>query len=272
MEGGGADDEHSAIYVPNAYAREIARSCPMEFDWVASIHPYRDDAIDELARVIHDGAKAIKWLPPAMGIDPASPRCDAFYAALARADLPLITHAGEERAVAGTARGELGNPLRLRRALDAGVRVVVAHCATMGSDRDLDRGAHGPELESFALFARLMGERRYEGRLFGDLSALPQANRAAYLGPLMERSDWHGRLLNGSDYPLPGLMPAYSMDVLVSRGLLEPAAAPVLSEIRRHNPLLFDLVLKRHLRWRGRAFPQVVFHTRRFFERAHRNA
>jgi mannonate dehydratase len=51
-----------------------------------------------------DGARAVKWLPPAMGIDPASPACDRFYRALARLDLPLITHAGEEKAVHGAGR------------------------------------------------------------------------------------------------------------------------------------------------------------------------
>jgi mannonate dehydratase len=52
----------------------------------------------------------------------------------------------------------------------------------------------------------------------------------------------------------------------VSRGLLEPAAAPVLTEIRAHNPLLFDFVLKRSLRANGAAFAPRVFETRRFFE------
>ena len=58
-------------------------------------------------------------------------------------NLPLISHAGLERAVLGREAHDFGNPLRLRRALDAGVRVVVAHCASLGEDRDLDRGAKG---------------------------------------------------------------------------------------------------------------------------------
>ena len=44
----------------------------------------------------------------------------------------------------------------LRRALDHGVRVVVAHCATLGEDRDEDR-LHGGKVASFDLFARLIG-------------------------------------------------------------------------------------------------------------------
>jgi mannonate dehydratase len=53
---------------------------------------------------------------------------------------------------------------------------------------------------------------------------------------------------------------------MVSLGLLEPGAGPVLSEIRSHNPLLFDFVLKRSLRASGKAFARSVFETRRFFE------
>jgi len=70
-----------------------------------------------------------------MGIDPASSRCDRFYEALVRTDTPLLTHAGEEAAVDSPAAQELGNPLRLRRALEHGVRVIVAHCATACATR-----------------------------------------------------------------------------------------------------------------------------------------
>lgn len=267
-EAGNADLEASEFYVPNGYARDTARADPRYFEWVASIHPYRRDCVEALAEAKRDGARAVKWLPSAMGIDPASPLCDRFYRALAREDLPLISHAGEERAVLGRYARELGNPLRLRRALDAGARVVIAHCASMGADRDLDRGPSGPQVESFSLFARMMEEARYRGRLFGDISAVTQTNRAGtVLARILEREDWHARLLNGSDYPLPGLMPVYSVDYLVSLDLIASTAAPVLSEIRGYNPLLFDFVLKRSLRAGGHAFDARVFHTRDFFAR-----
>ena len=32
---------------------------------------------------------------------------------------------------------------------------------------------------------------------------------------MLKRSDWHARLLHGSDYPLPGLGPLYSLAALV---------------------------------------------------------
>jgi mannonate dehydratase len=267
-EDGTPDLERTSFFVPDAYARDTARAAPDRFEWVASIHPYRADALEALEAAARDGARAVKWLPNVMAMDPASPRCDRFYAALARLDLPLVSHVGHEAAVLGDTP-DLGNPLRLRRALEAGVRVIGAHCASRGQDRDLDRGPHGPFVDSFALFARLMDEPRYAGRLYGDLSAITQLNRAGpALVQVIERSDWHVRLLNGSDYPLPGVMPIFSMQYLVQLGLLDPAAAPVLSEVRAYNPILFDFVLKRHLRSGGRALPASVFETRDFFRRA----
>ena len=268
-EQGNADEAHTAFYVPDAYARDMARAHPQYFEWAASIHPYAPDALERLAQAKRDGARAVKWLPSAMGIDPASPRCDSFYQGLVRNDIPLISHAGEEKAVAGRGAHDYGNPLRLRRALEAGVRVVVAHCASLGSDRDLDQGPDGPYVDSFSLFSRMMAERAYEKTLFGDVSAMTQINRAGpALRRVIEDESWHPRLLNGSDYPLPGVMPLFSVEQFVSMQMLDERAALVLTEIRQHNPLLFDFVLKRALRSRGKALPPRVFETRAFFMRS----
>lgn len=266
-------DDHTSFYVPNDYAAEVARAHPQYFRWVASIHPYRRDGVEALRRAHANGAVAIKWLPAAQGMNPGSPLCDAFYNVMAELDMPLISHAGEELAVLGGNAQEHGNPLLLRRPLEHGVRVVVAHCASLGAARDLDRGADGPLVENFKLLARLLDDARHAGRLFGDISAVTQWNRAGpVLKVLLSRQDWHGRLLNGSDYPLPGVMPLFSVNHMVELGLLPASYAPVLNEIRQHNPLLFDFVLKRHLSHRGQRFRHDVFHTRPFFETRRRPA
>ncbi|MCB1865618.1 MAG: amidohydrolase family protein, partial [Chromatiales bacterium] len=176
-ESGEPDPARSTLHVPNAYARQVAARRPDRFEWVASIHPYRLDAIERLQAAIDGGARAIKWLPPAMGIDPASAQCDAFYELLAASGLPLISHAGDEHAVDAGDLQALGNPLRLRRALDRGVRVIVAHCGSQGVGEDIDRFRGGGRLANFELFARLMEEPNYVGRVFGDISAMPQINR-----------------------------------------------------------------------------------------------
>lgn len=259
--------KYSPYYTPNAYAARVARAYPQHFEWIASIHPYRRDAVAALYRAKRQGARAVKWLPPAMGMDPSSPLCDRFYAAMAKLGLPLLTHAGDERAVQGKGAQALGNPLHLRRPLAQGVRVIVAHCASLGSNIDTDKGENGPRVSNFKLFMRMMDEKRYEGRLFGEISALTQLIRVGKeLDSLIRRQDLHHRLINGSDYPLPGVMPAISMRQLIGRGYLQKSTAQVLSRIRQYNPLLFDFVLKRHLQLDKQRFRATVFHSRRVFE------
>ncbi|GMQ76731.1 MAG: hypothetical protein BMS9Abin01_2023 [Gammaproteobacteria bacterium] len=259
--------EGSSFYVPNSYARDVARRYPGRLEWTASIHPYRKDAVSALEDAVGDGARAVKWLPASMNIDPASPRCDAFYEALARLDLPLQSHAGLERAVHVPDAQTLGNPLRLRRALDHGVRVIVAHCASMGDGEDLDAGAGASRVANFELFARLMEEPHYENLLYGDISAMTQLNRIGpALDTVLERDDWHARLINGSDYPLPGVFPLFSMTAMVERGYIDQRQADTVRAIRPHNPLLFDFVLKRSIRRAGKRFAASVFETRRIFD------
>jgi mannonate dehydratase len=266
-ERGARREDLSAFFIPNRYAADLAKRFPDRFEWICSIHPYRNDAIDELHWSAGQRARAVKWLPSAMGMDPASPKCHRFYQALARLNLPLLTHAGEEQAIAGGSMQELNNPLRLRRPLDQGVRVIVAHCASLGKNIDIDRGPNGPSLEGFELFQRLMEEPSYEGRLFGEISAVIQTNRIeSALAALIRRVEWHPRLINGSDYPLPGVVPIISLRRFVGQHYLTDAQAQVLSEIRRYNPLLFDFVLKRSLVSGGQRFSPVVFESRRVFE------
>lgn len=259
---------HTFFYIPDTYAAYVARNHPRRFEWIASIHPYRSDCIPALENAVTSGARAVKWLPNTMGINPGSLLCDRFYEAMVRMNIPLLVHSGDEHAVPTGEAQSLGNPLLLRRALDHGVRVIVAHCASKGVTTDIDKGKTGPTASNFSLFARMMDEVGSEDLLFGDISGLAQVNRIGEpLTTVIKRGDWHHRLLNGSDYPLPGVMPLYSMNQLVSLKFLTRDQANVLSAIRRHNPLLFDLVLKRSLRVNNQRFSPAVFHTRHIFER-----
>lgn len=260
-ENGAPVQEYSTFYVPDDYVAGLAARHPQHVEWVASIHPYDPRALDRLESAAERGARAIKWLPSAQNIDPADARCDPFYARLAALGMPLITHGGDERAVKGFGE-HLGNPLRLRRPLDAGVKVVVAHCASLGSAHD-----EVGEVSNFELFTQLMEEERYRGNLYGDISAITQYNRVHVIAALLERRDWQTRLLNGSDYPLPGVVPLVSLEALVAANLLDAAAVAPLARLREHNALLFDFVLKRSLRRDGEVFAGSVFETAAFFTR-----
>ena len=260
--------EHSTFFVSNQYTSDVAAAHP-GWHWICSVHPYREDALDALQWSVEHGAQAVKWLPPAMGMDPASPCCDPFYAELERLNLPLLTHGGHELAAEGGGHQEFGDPRRLRRALDLGVRVIVAHCASLGEVIDIRQPpSNGSAQRNFQVFMDMMREPDYTKLLYGDLSAVTQINRAPEaLQTLLEANDLHPRLLNGSDYPLVGIVPLFSLRQLKRLDLIDDETASVAAELQRYNPLLFDLVLKRSLRWNGQRFPAQVFETADFFTR-----
>lgn len=255
--------DHSIFHIPDAYAAQIAEKYPQYFEWVASIHPYRPDAIDALESAKAKGARAVKWLPSGMGIDPSSPRCDKFYQKLHDLNLPIISHTGRESAVQGGDQS-FGNPLHMRRALDEGVRVVLAHCASDGEDEDLDN--HGTPVKSFELFTRLMDTPAYQNLVFGEISAVTLFNHAWVIKPLLERTDWHHRLLNGSDYPLPAVSPLVSTRQLQRAGLLDETHLLILQTLRDYNPLMFDFAVKRLINLNGTGFANSTFETRPFFD------
>ncbi|MGH9972230.1 MAG: amidohydrolase family protein [Pyrinomonadaceae bacterium] len=251
------------FYVPNEYVFALAEQHPDLFVPNISVNPYRPDALEELQKWASRGARIVKWLPNAMGIDPSDPRCDPFYQKMKELDLILLSHGGEEKAVQAEEDQKLGNPLLLRRALDLGVKVIVAHCAGLGSNEDLD-SSEKKRVPNFDLFLRLMDEKRYEGLVFGEISAMTQFNRIGKpLTTILKREDLHERLVNGSDYPLPAVSILIRTRPLVKGGYLTPDERECLNEIYHYNPLLFDLVLKRTLKLPGtdKRLPASVFMT-----------
>ena len=241
---GSLDLEHSEFHVPNDWTRDEARRQGRRFAWAASVHPYRKDAIQELERCFANGARMVKWIPAAQGIDPADDACVPFYRAAKRLGMALLIHVGDEQAVETEKDRELGNPLRLRKPLTLGVRVIAAHCGSLGLSPDWE-SAGEPRVPSFDLFLRLLDDPLYEGRLFGDISALTQVNRfGGVLATMLERRDLHRRLINGSDWPLPNVNVLYRLGPLAAAGFLAKEDLGPLQEIYAWNPLLFDLALK----------------------------
>ncbi|MEE8408420.1 MAG: amidohydrolase family protein, partial [Myxococcota bacterium] len=240
--------EKSEFYVPNEYVFAVAEEFPDVFDPVMSVHPYRKDALEELEKFSNRGGRFVKWLPNAMGMDPADPRCDPYYDKMKDLGLILISHAGEEKAVEAGDDQRLGNPLKLRRPLDRRLKVIVAHCASLGDGFDYDNPDAGM-VPNFDLFLRLMDEPKYEGLVFGEISAMIQWNRLGRpLETMLKRDDLHSRLINGSDYPLPAINALVSTGDLEDDGYITGEERDYVNEIYDFNPLLFDYVLKRTLK------------------------
>jgi uncharacterized protein len=259
------DLDKSTFHVPNAYARTVARENPSRFEWVASVHPYREDAVVAIEQARKDGAIALKWLPSAMNIDWRDRRLLPVFNHLASTGMPLIAHFGAEKAVKGAHRNEFLNPLYARIALERGVRLIVAHMATLGTAPDLERRSQ-KQTACFDLFARLMNDRMYERNLFADTSAVFFCNRdvRVWRGAITNLA-WHSRLLHASDHPLPGVWPLYDVNALVEANVLDAQLAPTLVSIRQRNAVLFDFVLKRNVRFERQKLAQSVFETRHVF-------
>ncbi len=255
--------EKTEFYVPNEYVFELAAKFPDFFLPTISVNPYRADALTELEKFAALGARVVKWLPNAMSIDPADERCDSFYQKMKELDLILLSHGGEEKAVEAAEDQKFGNPLRLRRALEAGVKVIIAHCASLGESEDFENRDQ-PLVSNFDLFIRLMSDKRYEGLLFGEISAMTQYNRIGKpLTTILEQDELCGRLVNGSDYPLPAVNILIRTRDLVKQGYLTADERESVNEIYDYNPLLFDFVLKRTIKHpnKNKTLPASVFMT-----------
>ncbi|MDN5936665.1 MAG: hypothetical protein L0H75_10930, partial [Nitrosospira sp.] len=252
---GNPQPDHTPIYVSNDSVWEVAQKSAANFVPIISIHPARPDAIEQLHRWAARGVRYVKWLPGTMKIDPADSAHDAFYRAMREHKMILLSHTGDEHAVE-TVDQELGNPLRLRRALERGVTVVALHAASNGSFRDLDAPTRASDslpgssrVPGIDLLMRMMDEPAYVKYLYAEISAITYFNHLdAPLRRLLARPDLHHRLINGSDYPIVGLNVVIQTGALQRDGFITADERQWLNEIYRKNPLLFDFAVKRTVR------------------------
>ena len=189
---GQLDAARTEVFVPDEFvAAAAARHANLLFG--ASVNPYRKDAHERLVWAKKHGAVLVKWIPSIMDIDPSDAKLAPFYRKLVELRLPLLTHAGQERAFSGS-RDEFCDPAKLELPLSLGVKVIAAHIASKGSyggERSTDR------------LARLM--LKYPN-LYSDISSLTQLNKFGYLKEALTRPEFSGRLVYGSDFPYIGTL------------------------------------------------------------------
>lgn len=227
---GARREEQTHFYIPNNYVLALAREHPRLLP-AASIHPYRRDALEELDRVVEQGAVLIKWLPNTQGFDPIDRKNIPFFRKLATHQIPLLCHTGPEFALKPLDQS-LGHPSRLRLALEEGVIVIAAHGGGWGWLPGL----------GFKRFVEML--LKYP-RFYTDTSALTLPPRSRYLLTFLDRPELHAKLVHGSDYPLP-----VSPWPFVRRlGLKEARRIAAVA-----SPIDRDLLIKQAL-----GFPESVF-------------
>ena len=218
----GEVDPRTSFYVPNDSVLKVASEHEELLPGV-SIHPNRKDALDEIDRCVEAGATLIKWTPNTQGIDPSEKKYKAFYRKLSSHGIPLLSHAGFEFTMK-TLNQKLGDPRKLRLALEEGTTVISAHC-----------GISYAGLSTRYLKTWLSLVREYPN-LYGDLAALSLGFSGRLVRKLLKDQIVSKRLVNGSDFPVPPLR-------------------TVTDFIRRGNPFTRDYEIKTKL-----GVPDSVFH------------
>ena len=175
--------------ISNDYVLKTAKAHPGELLAGVSINPQRRDAVEEVHRCADAGATLVKVLPNAQQFNPADSRYTSFYRALAERKLPFLSHVGYEFSLIGKDQS-VGDPDRLRVALDEGATVIAAHACSYGL---MFYEKFLPTFQDLAA--------RYP-HFYADISALTLPNRMRMLLHLRHYPEIHERLLFGTDYPL----------------------------------------------------------------------
>lgn len=188
-QNGQLNQGHTDFLIGNDYVLKTAQAHPGELLAGVSINPQRRDAIDEVHRCADAGAVLVKVLPNAKQFDPANLKYKPFYRALAERNLPFLSHVGYEFSLIGKDQS-VGEPDRLRLALDEGAIVIAAHACSYG-------------LILYEKFLPTLRDlvTRYP-HFYADISALTLPNRMQMLLHLRRYPEVHERLLFGTDYPL----------------------------------------------------------------------
>jgi uncharacterized protein len=184
------DPGRSQMVVPPRWVFEVCRRHANLLPG-PSINPLRKDIRERLEECISGGAVLIKWLPITQGFDPADPRLAEFYQEVARAGIPILTHTGGERTF-HTINPEYNDLRRLLPALDAGVKVILAHSGT--------RIIFTREPDHLPLMRAMLADYPH---LWVDNSGLLNPSRFAHVHNLVADPLIQSRTLNGSDYPVP---------------------------------------------------------------------
>ena len=131
----------------------------------------------------------MKVLPNAQQFNPTDPRNKAFHRTPALRKRPCLSHVGYEFSLIDKDQ-LLGDPDRLRLALEEGVTDIAAHGCSYG-------------LMLFEKFLPTLRElsQRY-ATFYADISALTQPDRLGMLLHLRRFPEIYDRLLFGTDYPL----------------------------------------------------------------------
>lgn len=181
----------------------VAARYPDQFIPFFSINPRRPDALELIDEQIEKGGKGAKFLQNYWGVDLNDERFIPYYEKLKAQNIPLIIHIGSEYSIHSFTRFERIEMLDLP--LATGVTVIAAHMGLGRINhklrfwRNLSKNPQYFDEDYFQLLEML---RNHEN-LYADISAILAPLRARALRHFSKQQDVHGKILFGTDYPVP---------------------------------------------------------------------
>ena len=216
-ERGFLDYHRTPKYISNDAVSSLCKESPKML-FGASVNPYRRDWKDELDRSIESGAVLIKWLPGVMGFDPSDERCLPFYELLRKHGIPVLIHIGFEYAVPSVNK-HYSDLDRLLAPLNAGVKVIAAHCC-----------GGRPIFDSKSMFEDMKRLLQLFPGLYLDVAAMASFHRKSRFLNALSDPIVRERLVFGTDYPIPVHPWAFRKELNASGRVLLPKNYPLKLE------------------------------------------
>ncbi|MGB7757451.1 MAG: hypothetical protein WBL23_15455 [Salinisphaera sp.] len=244
-------DDQPEPMISNRYVAWLADRAPKALAAEVSIHPRRPDAAAAIKRWAKAGVQDVRWWPVAQRIDLNGKAAKAAYQVMAAHDMRLDVAVGQLRRSDHDPAWVA--PAAVEAALDAGVAVRLRLGGSTGGD--------GQQLMP-ALFSLLRRHGHAKPALTISLAGLLTGARPkTELEPLLQHPQFFEHLHYGSAYPAIARADAIDLDALARAGFIAHADVAPLRAIYDVNPLLFTLVVMRHvhLPYTTLRFPAAVF-------------
>jgi predicted TIM-barrel fold metal-dependent hydrolase len=196
-------ERNKTVCAMNQDVLDVVQKYPDQFIPFFSVNPRRLNALELIDEQVERGCRGAKFLQNYWGVNLNEERWIPYYEKLKQYQIPLIIHIGSEYSISSHPPYERIDMLDLPLAI--GVKVIAAHMGLGRVNdklrlwRNISKDPSYYDRDYFQLLAML----ETHPNLYADISAILAPLRARALRHLSQQKAVHGKILFGTDYPVP---------------------------------------------------------------------